>query len=104
MPGLAGTAKLPYRRFLVFNAAGGIIWALGFTLLGYLVGASYRKVENIAGRASEIILGVIVLLAVLLVIRHRRRERDPAPAGATGAADGPQEAPEPAQAADSAPE
>jgi membrane-associated protein len=104
MPGLAGTAKLPYRRFLVFNAAGGVIWALGFTLLGYLVGASYRKVESIAGRASEIILVVLVLLAVLLVIRHRRRERDPAPAGATGAAGGPEQVPEPAPAADSAPE
>jgi membrane-associated protein len=104
MPGLAGTARLPYRRFLVFNAAGGVIWALGFTLLGYLVGASYRKVENIAGRASEIILGVIVLRVVLLVIRHRRRERDPAPAGATGAAGAPEQAPEPAPAADSAPE
>ncbi|MEP7023819.1 MAG: DedA family protein [Actinomycetota bacterium] len=83
MPGLAGTARLPYRRFLVFNAAGGIVWALGFTLLGYLVGASYRKVENYAGKASEVILGAVVLLVVLLVIRHRRRERDPVPAVAT---------------------
>jgi membrane-associated protein len=104
MPGLAGTARLPYRRFLVFNAAGGVIWAVGFTLLGYLVGASYRKVESIAGRASEIILGVLVLLAVLLVIRHRRRERDPGPAGATGAADGQGPAQQRAPAADSAPE
>jgi membrane-associated protein len=29
MPGLAGTARMPYRRFLVFNAAGGLIWAVG---------------------------------------------------------------------------
>jgi len=31
MPGLAGAARMPYRRFLVFNAAGGLIWAAGFT-------------------------------------------------------------------------
>ena len=33
MPGLAGTARMPYRRFLAFNAAGGLIWAVGFTML-----------------------------------------------------------------------
>jgi membrane-associated protein len=79
MPGLAGTARMPYRRFLAFNAAGGLIWATGFTLLGYLVGASYRKVENIAGRASEAILAVVVLAVIVFVIRRRRRERDPRP-------------------------
>jgi membrane-associated protein len=79
MPGLAGTVRMPYRRFLAFNAAGGLVWAVGFTLLGYLVGASYQKVENIAGRAGEIILAVIALVVVAIVIRRRRRERDPQP-------------------------
>jgi membrane-associated protein len=79
MPGLAGTARMPYRRFLAFNAAGGLIWAAGFTLLGYLVGASYHTVENIAGRASEAILAVVVLAVIVFVIRRRRRERDPRP-------------------------
>ena len=38
-----------YPRFLAFNAAGGFIWAVGFTMLGYLAGASYQRVEKIAG-------------------------------------------------------
>ncbi|HMG61759.1 MAG TPA: DedA family protein [Streptosporangiaceae bacterium] len=79
MPGLAGASRMPYRRFLVFNAAGGLIWAAGFTLLGYLVGAGYRKVENIAGRASEVILALVILAVIVFVIRRRRRERDPRP-------------------------
>jgi len=76
MPGLAGTARMPYRRFLAFNAAGGLVWALGFTLLGYAAGASYRRIETIAGNVSFIILAVVVLAAIFLMIRHRRRERD----------------------------
>jgi len=76
MPGLAGTARMPYRRFLAFNAAGGVVWALGFTLLGYAAGASYHRIEKIAGNVSLIILAVVVLAAVFLMIRHRRRERD----------------------------
>jgi membrane-associated protein len=79
MPGLAGASHMPYRRFLAFNAAGGLIWATGFTLLGYLVGAGYRSVENIAGRASEVILALVVLAVIVFVIRRRRRERDPRP-------------------------
>jgi membrane-associated protein len=79
MPGLAGTARMPYRRFLAFNAAGGLTWAIGFTLLGYLVGASYRKVEKYAGWASEVILAVVIVAVIVFVVRRRRRERDPRP-------------------------
>ncbi len=76
MPGLAGTARMPYLRFLAFNAAGGLIWALGFTLLGYLAGARYHRVEKIAGRASSAVLVLVVLAAVVLVLRSRRAGRD----------------------------
>jgi membrane protein DedA with SNARE-associated domain len=51
MPGLAGTAGLPYRRFLAFNAAGGLIWGIAYALLGYLAGASYKKIESYASYA-----------------------------------------------------
>jgi membrane-associated protein len=74
MPGLAGTARMPYRRFLAFNAAGGLVWAVGFTLLGYLAGASYHKVEKVAGRTSEVILAVLVTAVIAFVILRRRRE------------------------------
>jgi membrane-associated protein len=84
MPALAGSARMPYRRFLAFNAAGGLIWAVGFTLLGYLVGAGYRAVENIAGTAGEVILAVVVVAVIVFVIRRRRRERDPRPPGDAG--------------------
>jgi membrane-associated protein len=75
MPGLAGTAQMPYRRFLAFNAAGGLTWATGFTMLGYLAGASYHKVEHVAGRASEVILALIVVAVLAFVMARRRRER-----------------------------
>jgi membrane protein DedA with SNARE-associated domain len=77
MPGLAGTARMRYRTFLLWNAAGGLMWAVGFTLLGYLAGASYQRVEKIAGRASALLLAVIVLAVLaVVVIRRRRREHD----------------------------
>jgi membrane protein DedA with SNARE-associated domain len=79
MPGMAGASEMPYRRFLLFNALGGITWGLGFTLLGYLAGASYQKLENYAGKVSQAILLVVVVAVVILAIRrHRNRTHSPA--------------------------
>jgi len=77
MPGLAGTARMPYRRFLPWNAAGGLIWGVGYTVVGYLAGASYKTVENYAGKLSEVILAVVVLGLLAWVIWRRRRDRRP---------------------------
>jgi len=76
MPGLAGTARMHYPRFLAFNAAGGFIWAIGFTMLGYLAGASYQRVEKIAGQASAILLAVVILVVLRFVLRRRHQDRD----------------------------
>ena len=83
VPALAGMARMPYRTFLPWNAAGGMIWGPGFVLLGYLAGGSWRQVERVAGRASLLLLVLIVLIgAVVLaarwVARHPERLRAPA--------------------------
>jgi membrane-associated protein len=75
MPGLAGASHMPYRRFLTFNALGGSVWAVGFTVLGYLAGASYDKVQKVAGTASEIFFGVVIVAIIVLVVIRRRREK-----------------------------
>lgn len=72
MPALAGIAHMPYRRFLAFNAAGGLTWGLGAVLLGYLAGDSYSAVEKVAGRATAIGVAVIAIIA-LVIWRIRRR-------------------------------
>lgn len=74
MPGMAGASQMPYRKFLLFNAVGGLVWGLGFTTLGYLAGASYKTLESYAGKVSEAIL-VIVVVGVLAVMMRRRRAK-----------------------------
>jgi membrane-associated protein len=68
IPGLAGMSRMHYPVFLGANAAGGLVWGVGFVLLGYFVG---QRVE----KATGILLGVIVVVIVVLVIRHRRKEK-----------------------------
>lgn len=73
MPGLAGISRMPYPRFLFFNASGGLLWGVAVTLLGYFAGNSYSAVENTLGRASAVVLAVLVV--AVLVVWHRQRRR-----------------------------
>lgn len=76
MPALAGTAEMRYRRFLAFNAAGGIVWGVGAVLLGYLAGNSYATVERTVGRSAALaVAGVVVVALVVWRIRSHRAER-----------------------------
>lgn len=72
VPGLAGMSRLPYGRFLAWNAAGGAVWATGFVVLGYLAGSQYARIEHYA---NYIGLALLLLIVVVLVVRHRRAKR-----------------------------
>ena len=74
-PALAGMSRMPYRRFLTFNAAGGLVWGTGVVLLGYLAGASYQRAQSALGGVGAALLVAFTLVA--LVVWHRsRRTRD----------------------------
>jgi membrane protein DedA with SNARE-associated domain/membrane-associated phospholipid phosphatase len=81
VPGMAGIAQIPYPSFLLYNALGGICWAGGFTLLGYGAGNGYRRVAHVAGRASLILLGLIIAVA-LVAVAARWVARNPERVGA----------------------
>jgi membrane protein DedA with SNARE-associated domain/membrane-associated phospholipid phosphatase len=80
VPGLAGIARLDYRTFALYNAAGGALWATGFVLLGYAAGSGWRQVERAAGRASLLLLVVLLVVAAIVaaarwISRHPDRVR-----------------------------
>jgi membrane protein DedA with SNARE-associated domain len=74
MPALAGTSRMPYPRFLAFNAAGAVIWGVGVTLLGFFAGQSYAAVERALGRTSAVL--IVLVLVAAFVIWHRQRRRN----------------------------
>lgn len=77
MPALAGTARMPYRRFLAFNAAGGLIWGVTVVTLGYLAGQSYAQVAATFGRVAALV-AVAVAVAVVAVWQIRRHRAEAA--------------------------
>ena len=70
---------MDWRTFLVYNAAGGILWAIIYGTIGYVAGRvfhdNFTQVEHIARTVSWIGAGVIVatVLAIFFVVRSRRK-------------------------------
>ena len=75
MPFIAGSCKMPYRRFIAYNSVGCVLWAAVFTLLGYFFGASLPLIEKWLGRASGIALGIAVLAGVCFWLWHGSSRR-----------------------------
>jgi membrane protein DedA with SNARE-associated domain len=78
-PGLAGLSGMRYRRFLVYNAAGGLVWGLGCVVAGYLAGSSYERVAGYLGGGGAVAAGVLALVALVgwrLAKRRRHPEGD----------------------------
>ena len=72
MPGLAGMSKMHYRRFLLANALGAVVWGVSYALLGYFAGSALTKVENFA---SWFGIGLLALMIAALVAVHFWRKR-----------------------------
>lgn len=68
---LAGVNQMNRRTFFIYNAAGGIIWATVYGLLGYFAGRvfhdNFAKVEHIASTVTWILAGIIVVGAIIAI-------------------------------------
>jgi membrane-associated protein len=64
MPAAAGAAQMPYRTFVIHNLIGGVIWGVGYSLLGYLAGSAYGVVESRVGAGLAVGLAAIIIAAV----------------------------------------
>ena len=69
---LAGALRVPYRSFLLANAGGGLVWAVGTTYLIFYVG---QVAEKWLKSFSWIALAVAVLCGVASTLWLRRRAR-----------------------------
>jgi membrane-associated protein len=82
VPGMAGMSRLHYGKFLIWNLAGGVLWAAAFTILGYLAGSQYQRLEHYANLIG---LALLVAVAAFFVVRWRRgkqvRQKQPETAG-----------------------
>lgn len=74
---LAGMHRMPWRRFLLYNAAGGIVWSTLMGSLAYGLGSAVLRLGGVIGAFSAA-AAVLVMLLVMLALRRseQRWERE----------------------------
>ena len=75
VPGFAGVSKMHYRTFLIWNFAGGAIWATSVVVAGYLAGNAWHRVASDISIVGWAVLGVVVLIGVGWLLRRRHQSR-----------------------------
>lgn len=59
-PFVAGMGSMDYRRFIIYNIAGGILWVVSFTYAGFFFGRLEFVQENL-----KILMLVIIVISIL---------------------------------------
>ena len=75
---LAGISHMQWRTFAVWNAAGGIIWATGISLLAYWAGKAVADAISRYGLYAVIALIVIAVLGFVGLKLFQKRMVDDA--------------------------
>jgi membrane protein DedA with SNARE-associated domain len=84
---LAGTNRMRWQRFLVFNALGGVVWATIYGTAAYLLGSQIERLS----RPADIVIGVLGALLIVAGFLFLRRHEQRLEARAEAALPGPLE-------------
>jgi len=71
-PFVAGIGRMDYRRFLLFNVAGALVWVASLAFAGYFFG----NLPVVKNNLSAVILGIIILSispGLIEFARHKLR-------------------------------
>jgi membrane-associated protein len=76
-PIVAGAASMNYRRFVIFNLIGALVWAVGMTMLGYLLGVWFGTIEGVDRYFTLLVLAFFFIpgLPTLIHVWRDNKER-----------------------------
>ncbi|MGI8866784.1 MAG: DedA family protein [Rubrobacteraceae bacterium] len=75
-PLFSGVSRMRYYKFLPYNVASGVVWAISYTLIGYTFGEYWDELLDIADSIGFGFVGLVALLIALYVVRRRRRTKN----------------------------
>lgn len=67
---LAGANGMEWRRFLLFNLAGGVLWAVLYGGGGYLLGSAIQRITGPVGIGLAALAAAAMVAAALFLRRH----------------------------------
>jgi membrane protein DedA with SNARE-associated domain len=69
---VAGTTRMPWPRFLLFNCLGAITWVATISILAYFFAVNLPLLLEILTRSGWALLALVMLLGVLFYLKRRR--------------------------------
>lgn len=85
---VAGLVEVPAGPFAIFNLIGTVVWVCALSLLGYAAGGDWTKASKTFSKASDVLLGVVVLLLIVLIVHKWLQVRKERKADAAAAESG----------------
>lgn len=72
-PIVAGVGSMQYRTFVTYNVLGGLLWAVGVTTLGYLLGEAIPDIDKYLLPVIAVIVFLSILPVAIEILRERRK-------------------------------
>ena len=77
-PIVAGIAAMRYKTFMQYNVVGGLVWAIGLTLLGYFLGKTIPEdqIDQYLIPITLLIMFISLTPSVFHILKERQRMKE----------------------------
>lgn len=75
-PVIAGVGNMEYKKFLIYNLVGGVIWGIGVTVLGYLLGSSIPDIDKYLIPIAVLIILFSIAPALWHLLRDQQKRAE----------------------------
>jgi len=72
---LAGVLLMRWRRFVLFNFLGAILWVTVVASAGYLFGQHWQRLLETVSEVNAVVVGVAIFVLAFLWWRYRKKDR-----------------------------
>jgi len=70
----AGSTKMPYKQFFLYDFAGAILWSIVISLLGFFLGGNWPLLKKVLRNMGLAAFAVIAFLMIAVYFINRRRK------------------------------
>jgi membrane-associated protein len=70
-PFVAGIGTMQYRKFIVYNIVGALVWVVSLTLLGYFLAEN----EIVRKHFEKVVLGIVLISVLPILIEYFKKKK-----------------------------